>query len=134
MNPSKCPVCDADLQVFEERNSGGELEAYSRCLQGHYGWSYYHGYTEVEIGTHYLVFWEQTTPKTEMIGLISHVNLLVGMERTKLKATQLMSGFGIPNPDAGEYHGHPHPPQTIDLWGESVAESVVLDHLAGTSQ
>ncbi len=127
MNPSKCPVCDADLKVYEDSNEYGLIEASSDCPNKDYSWSYTHGYTEVGVGSNYLIFWDYLTSPSEQRKLISQINVLVSVERTKRKSTQLMGALNV-NPDAGEYHGHPHSPQTIDLWGEAAAEVLAERH------
>ncbi len=134
MNPSKCPVCDADLQVYEETTDSVIVEAFARCINGgHYGWNYYKGYTEVEVGSNHLIFWDDSLPEQEQRALVSQIKTLIDVERTKSKATQLQSSLGI-SPDVGQYHLNPAKQSPMTLWGAVVVAEAVLDHLSGTSQ
>ncbi len=134
MNPSKCPVCDADLKVFEDSNEQGLIEASSDCPNKDYSWSYHAGYTEVEVGSNHLIFWDDSTPAQEQRQLVSQIQTLIDVERTKIKATQLQSSLGVSSPDVGQYHLNPAKQSPMTLWGAVVVAEAVLDHLSGTSQ
>lgn len=92
MTNNLCPICNAPLTHYLNRNEYGPIEEHETCERGHYAYDFYTGHIEIMVGGE-LISWYSNDSSEVVKDCIGRLHTAIETFKTNEKGVQLMNAL-----------------------------------------